>query len=195
MTYQYSIFTFTISFNTKFDRLNNQSRAVVSRNNFAVRTSSFHLMDAWLIRCLATISWFAARWKTCDFPSFLPPPRLHMTTIMTPVNSRFKGNQWVVGIFSGIAYHLSKSSRSKILPNHNSVLVMQSSSSNIVSNNWEEVDRKEITGLVTETNGRKENVLLVKEVSWNILRVVKWMFYMPYFTGTFFYTDFSMYKS
>jgi hypothetical protein len=42
---------------------------------------------------------------------------------------------------------------------------MQSSSSNIVSNNWEEVDSKEIKNLVTETNGKKENILIGKEVS------------------------------
>jgi hypothetical protein len=42
---------------------------------------------------------------------------------------------------------------------------MQSSSTNVVSNNWEEVDSKEITSLVTETNGKKENILLGKEVS------------------------------
>ncbi|EFX86509.1 hypothetical protein DAPPUDRAFT_307827 [Daphnia pulex] len=40
---------------------------------------------------------------------------------------------------------------------------MQSSSSNIVSNNWEEVDSKEIKNLVTETNGKKENILIGKE--------------------------------
>lgn len=41
---------------------------------------------------------------------------------------------------------------------------MQSACNNSVSNNWEEVDSKEITSLVSETNGRKENVLSTKEV-------------------------------
>lgn len=40
-------------------------------------------------------------------------------------------------------------------------------STNIVSNNWEEVDSKEITNLlVSETNGRKENIVLGKEVNY-----------------------------
>ena len=47
---------------------------------------------------------------------------------------------------------------------------MQSSSTNVVSNNWEEVDSKEITSLVTETNGKKENILLGKEVSWKSVK-------------------------
>lgn len=45
------------------------------------------------------------------------------------------------------------------------VIVMQSNSTNIVANNWEEVDSKEITNLVSETNGKKENILLGKEVT------------------------------
>ena len=43
---------------------------------------------------------------------------------------------------------------------------MQSTSTDsTLRNNWEEVDGKEVTSLTKETNGKKENVILVKEVS------------------------------